>query len=345
MDAASILRYRLAVNHLSGGRLPGDRLAVAAGAGLQDGSPWSGLLSLHARVEGVETNSWRDPSLAQVFGPRGAVYLVPRSDIAVFTLGVFPVDERHAEQVRRAADAIAAVLDGDALSQREVMRRLPHLTGRTVRWAGTTGTLLPVWDTTDTIVSTAPAPPMDANDARRELARRFFRYLGPATIEDLAWFVPTSKAAAKDVIDELDSELVRLGGGRLVTAETAAMLDEPPEPDRLLLLPPEDAALNRRTSRTLVPEEVAWRLWPKAPPPGIVVADGKPVGAWRRRSRHVTLRPLVRLSGEQQRLAADLVEALPLPGSDRPRLTIEAVQQPVHTGGAPPAVGCPPAGG
>lgn len=63
----------------------------AARAGLQDSSPRSALLSLHARVEGIQPDAWRDPILAQVFGPRGAIYVVPRSDVGVFTLGLLPM--------------------------------------------------------------------------------------------------------------------------------------------------------------------------------------------------------------------------------------------------------------
>ena len=41
-------------------------LRRAAWAGLQDSMPRAALLSLHARVEGVEPSTWEHPSLAQV---------------------------------------------------------------------------------------------------------------------------------------------------------------------------------------------------------------------------------------------------------------------------------------
>ena len=328
-DLESVFRYRLAVNHLSGDRLPLAEIATAARSGLQDGSPWSGLLSLNARVEGISGESWRDPLLAQVFGPRGAIYLVPRSDIAVFTLGVFPVDERHADVVREHTAAVHALLDGEPMSQRDIVRYLPELGGtRPLRWAGTTGTLLVVWDTVDTVVAPAPAPLMDATDARCELARRFFRYLGPASVEDLAWWLDTTKRAATQLVEELEPELQKVSADtplRFITADTADLFADPPEPRPLLLLPPDDLVVNRRTTRPDVEPVVAGRLWPKAPPPGAVIASGEVVGTWRRQGRHVTIHPWITMTPEQLRLASDLAEAFPLRGTDQPFVTVEHV--------------------
>ena len=44
-------------------------LRRAAWAGLQDSMPRAALLSLHARVDGVEPSTWEHPSLAQLWGP------------------------------------------------------------------------------------------------------------------------------------------------------------------------------------------------------------------------------------------------------------------------------------
>ena len=42
----------------------------AVWAGLQDSMPRAALLSIHARMAGTEPESWEDPSLVQVWGPR-----------------------------------------------------------------------------------------------------------------------------------------------------------------------------------------------------------------------------------------------------------------------------------
>src|SRR5438094_9393739 len=86
-------------------RLPPGRLVEAAFAGLQDSAPRSAVLALHARVKDVPPSAWKDPRCAQLWGPRGAVYVVPRHGVAVFTLGRFPRDPVLGASVRAAADA------------------------------------------------------------------------------------------------------------------------------------------------------------------------------------------------------------------------------------------------
>ena len=51
---------RLHAMHLDQ-RLSANALAAAAHAGLQDTAPRAGLLSLHARVDGVAPDTWEAP--------------------------------------------------------------------------------------------------------------------------------------------------------------------------------------------------------------------------------------------------------------------------------------------
>src|SRR5438093_12561956 len=85
-------------------RLPPGRLVDAAFAGLQDSAPRSAVLALHARVNDVSPSAWKDPRFVQVWGPRGAVYVVPGQDVAVFTLGRFPRNPVLGAAVRAAAE-------------------------------------------------------------------------------------------------------------------------------------------------------------------------------------------------------------------------------------------------
>src|SRR5215510_224132 len=73
-------------------RLPHGQGALrrAAWAGLQDSMPRAALLSIHARIAGTEPDSWEDPSLIQVWGPRFSAYVVAKCDLAIFTLGRLP---------------------------------------------------------------------------------------------------------------------------------------------------------------------------------------------------------------------------------------------------------------
>ena len=100
-----ILAFRRRVGALDK-RLPPetDSLRTAAYAGLQDSMPRAALLSLHARVEGVDSATLGDPSLAQLWGPRYSTYVVAERDFAVFSLGRLPDDARG----RRRAEQMAA---------------------------------------------------------------------------------------------------------------------------------------------------------------------------------------------------------------------------------------------
>jgi hypothetical protein len=142
-------------------RLPAGSFAEAAAAGLQDSAPRAGLLSLHARMEGVEPDSWEHPALAQVWGPRQAVWLVPRDAVAAFTLGRLPRDEARRRQIDRIADE--ALRGG-----KDPERRAGAATGRyLVRWDERTTELIPI-----------EPPSVDVEAARRELALRYLRWFG-----------------------------------------------------------------------------------------------------------------------------------------------------------------------
>ena len=62
-------------------------LRAAAWAGLQDSMPRAAVLSMHARVDGIEAGSWEDPSLVQVWGPRFSAYVVAERDGRCSPLG------------------------------------------------------------------------------------------------------------------------------------------------------------------------------------------------------------------------------------------------------------------
>src|ERR687883_1188706 len=98
-----ILAYRRTVGALDERLPPGSRsLRRAAWAGLQDSMPRAALLQIHARVEGTHASTWEDPSLVQLWGPRGNVFVVAARDRAMFTLGTLPDGDR-----RRRAEELA----------------------------------------------------------------------------------------------------------------------------------------------------------------------------------------------------------------------------------------------
>ena len=87
----------------------------AAWAGLQDSMPRAALLSLHARVEGVEPSTWDDPSLIAAVGARYNTYVVAERDFALFSLGRLPDNEkgrRRAEETGRPRQCAPRRPDG-----------------------------------------------------------------------------------------------------------------------------------------------------------------------------------------------------------------------------------------
>lgn len=314
LSRRAALAYRLRANHLTGGESVD--LLTAAHSGLQDGSPLSALLSLAARVAEVQANDWRAPGLSQVFGPRGAIYVVRTEDVDVFTLGLLPRDELRMARIDTTAQQVRKILDGRPMRQADVVARLPTIGGtRGLRWAATAGGITPTWDTVDTVVYPTTPAALDPEGARIELARRFFRYLGPATAQDLRWWLDGLQVDANATVaalgDELESVLVE--GQPCLALRSTAAADSPVETTSLHLLPPDDTYINRRTTALLVTiTERRKLLWPKAPPPGALVIDGEVHGTWRRRKGTIELTPWSHTTRQLRSDVDELAASLPL---------------------------------
>ena len=134
-----VLAYRRRVGALDERLPPGSKsLRQAAWAGLQDSMPRAALLSLHARVTGVEPSTWEDPSLAQLWGPRYSTYVVPKRDFALFSLGRHPDNAKGRQRAERIAAQLHAQLDGRRMKDGEVGRAL-GVNPNSFRYAATTG--------------------------------------------------------------------------------------------------------------------------------------------------------------------------------------------------------------
>src|SRR6185295_19449868 len=120
-----ILAFRRRVGALDK-RMPmgSQSLRRAAWAGLQDSMPRAALLSLHARVEGVDSSTWEDSSLAQLWGPRYNTYVVAQRDFALFSLGRLPDNAKSRLLAERMAERLHAHLNGTRMTDREVGRGL-----------------------------------------------------------------------------------------------------------------------------------------------------------------------------------------------------------------------------
>src|SRR5437667_11314212 len=176
-----VLAFRQRATHLHR-RLPPGLVTEAAFADLQDTAPRSAVLALHARVRVVSPSAWKDPRFAQVWGPRGAVYVVPAHDVAVFTLGRFPRNPLLASAVRAAAEkAKRAFRARQAQPGRDLSDRAVGVNFRELRIPSMTGAVRIEWDGATTSWRLVEPPPEAPEPARPELARRFLRSVGPPT--------------------------------------------------------------------------------------------------------------------------------------------------------------------
>ena len=298
-DTAELVRrFRARASHLDR-RLAAGSLAAAAWGGLQDSVPRGGVISLHARVQGVGPDAWEDASLAQIWFRGGADYIVPRADAGIFTLGSYPRDPERAAPLERLADEIHRVTEGQVTPVGDVSRRLGHERPITVRNSAVTGRVHIRWDASNIWLIPVARPDIDVEDARRELARRFLHWLGPATKADLARWTGTSPADATVTWGAIEAELapVEVDGRPRFLLDADVDAFERAGPIRGCRLLPQDDPYTKLDHDLLVPDPtIRLMALPKvgASPgyiPGAVLVDGKVVGGWQRQGRKVTIHP------------------------------------------------------
>ena len=300
-----------------------ESLRRAAWAGLQDSMPRAALLSLHARVEGVEPSTWEDPSLAQLWGPRYNAYVVARRDFALFSLARLPDNPKGRLRAERMAERLHTHLDGARRTDREVGRALG--VGNALRYAATTGTVAIRWEGARApTVWPVAAPEIDAADACRELARRYLHVFGPATAEGFARCAGISRRSAADAFASLEGSLLPV---RSPLADEWLLADDEPAmratetadaPARLL--PSGDAyfLLDGAERQLLVPRaDQRQQLWTSRVWPGALLVEGEIRGTWRRSQHTVRIDAWARLSrGRRDAIEAE-ASTLPLPSVDR----------------------------
>ena len=320
-----ILAFRRRVGALDE-RLPegSESLRRAAWAGLQDSMPRAALLSLHARVEGVESSTWEDPSLAQLWGPRYSTYVVPKSDFALFSLGRHPDSPKNRLRAERIAAQLHAQLDGARMKDGEVGRAL-GVNPNTFRYAATTGTVAIRWDgARGPTVWTVAAAEIDPADACLELARRYLHVFGPTTANGFARWAGVSRRAAATAFASLEGSLLAvstpLGDEWLLADDEPAIRAAGTAPAPARLLPSGDSyfLLDGAERELLIPRaDRREQLWTPRVWPGALLVEGEIRGTWRRAQHTVRIDPWGRL-GRAARAAIEAeAGALPLPGVER----------------------------
>jgi hypothetical protein len=285
--------------------------------------PRAALLSLHARVEGVESSTWEDRALVQLWGPRYSTYVVPRRDFALFSLGRLPEDAKGRLRAERMAARMHAHLGGTRMTDRELGRAIG--VGNAMRYAAPTGTVAIRWDGARApTVWTVAAPAIDPADACRGLARRYLHLFGPTTAEGFARWAGISRRSAANAFASLERSLLPvrspLGDEWLLADDEPEMRAGETAPAPARLLPSGDAyfLLDGAERELLVPRaDQRERLWTSRVWPGAILVEGEIRGTWRRSQHTVRIDGWARLSRARRDAIQAEARALPLPGVER----------------------------
>jgi len=288
--------------------------------------PRAALLSIHARMAGAEPASWEDPSLVQVWGPRYSAYVVAKRDLAVFTLGRLPVEERPLKRAQDIATRLGAALAGGRMTQAAAARAMGAKHPNQLRYAAPTGTVLIRWDgARQPEIWNVPAPEMDPDEARLELARRYLHVFGPATPEAFARWAGIRPSGGMAAFETLGKSLtpVRtpIGGSWILSQDEPLFRTAPGPAAPARFLPSGDTwfLLQGADRELLVPDESQRSaLWTSRVWPGALLVEGETAGTWRRAQHVLTIRPWRRLSRAQSEAVEVEAASLPLPGIDRP---------------------------
>jgi hypothetical protein len=304
------VNYRLSVNNLSA-RLPAGSYVAAAFAGLQDTAPRDALLGMHARVAACEPSAWEHQSLIQTYSPRFAVYVLPKDDLGVFTIGRLPRDPQARQLIEDRADRACREL----AAQSGPARRLPAsrdvcATGRfAVRW---TTSSLRVWE--------QAAPSVDPEAARIELCRRHVHAFGPTTPDAFAWWAGVSAADARRTFAVIAPELIAVDyAGHpawiLAADETTVVSAEPMRGVRFLVASDLRIFGQDRTGLFVGPGlRRHTPLYDTFHPNGLLV-DGSIVGSWGRRAGRVSVKAFGPLPSALRRAICAEAESMPIPGA------------------------------
>lgn len=310
ISRSQAVNYRLAVNNLSR-RLAAGSYAEAAYVGLQDTAPRDALLGLHARVSACEPSAWEHPQLIQTYSPRRAVYVLPREDLGVFTIGRLPRDLTKRRALEDRADRACAELAGQSRSVQGLpLHRDVCATGRfEVRWT-----------TTYSHIRERPRPSIDEETARIELCRRHIHAFGPTTPAAFAWWAGVSKPDARQTFDLIAPELTPVDydghpSWILTAGESAVMTARSMRGVRFLV--PSDLRLfgHDRTQRFVGPGLRQYTPLHDTFHPGGLLINGRIAGAWGRRAGKVSVRAIGPLPAAVRQAIHHEAESMPIPGA------------------------------
>lgn len=331
VDRQHVLNFRIRASNLDD-KLPFDALGQAAAGGLQDSAPRAAIVSLHARVEGVDPSSWEHESLAQIWGPRGADYVVPRDAIAAFTVGRLPRDAEQRKALQGIADQILHVLKGQMRPTRELDLALPEL-GQALRLSSITGRVHIRWDASRIWAIPVSPPNADVEHARLELVRRFLRWFAPASLEQFTWWSGVDRSDTTKTWQGMEAELVPVELGeerRYVLEADEERLRNADPVEGVRLIPHGDPLIKIDAQLVVADPRLRLEIFPRPktksdfwPVSGGVLVDGRFIGSWARQQRRVTVNIWKRVSRSVRERIEQ--EALTLPIASKTKASISWV--------------------
>jgi hypothetical protein len=284
--------------------MPAGAYVAAAFAGLQDTAPRDALLGLHARVAECEPGAWESPGLIQTYSPRKAVFVLPKKDFGVFTVGRLPRDPVARQAIEDQAEAAC--------------QALPTGTGDIDRAVCATGRIAVRWTASSLTIFEVPRPTVDLEAARLELCRRHVHAFGPTTPAAFAWWAGVSARDARTSFDALDRELtaVDFDGTRawIMAADAAKLVAPKPIRGVRLLVVPDLRLFGQDRAGLFVgpglrqhcPQQDTFH-------PNGVMVNGEVIGAWGRRGGRVTVKLGGGVSAATRRSIIDEAERMPIP--------------------------------
>jgi hypothetical protein len=314
VDRAKVLAYRVARQSLHRSSTPPAELEVVD-LGIQDTPPGAARLALGIRTDaGLD-----DHGLVRAWTLRASPYLHHPQDLPKFAAALWPHSERDAlgkvswqrsvmqksgitatQALRYTAEAMRECITSPTVkgvASTAVSKVVPkalvsycrgcqaeHVFESLFRLAALPGGLRLDLDQSPPLlvpIEDWPGIP-DEQQGADELIETYLRFVGPASIGDVAAWLTTTQAEVKQIWPSGLAEVDVEGRTTWIPESEMDLLLDPPEPPRALLVPTSDPFLQDRNKLFLVPDKALHKvMWPVIGQPGAVLVDGDVAGIWR----------------------------------------------------------------
>lgn len=295
---------------------------VARLGGLQAQLMSSAELALWARVENLEPEAvqrslWEERSLVKTWAMRGTLHLLPAPELQLWQT-VLRLDRRYLrpawlryfevtpEELDRLTAAIAQALDGQLLTREELVDevsrllgsaelggKLRHSWGNMLKPAAFRGYLCFAPSAGQNVRFTRPdswlgaMKQVDAEQAEREVTRRFLAAYGPATREVFGQWLAAPVSRAGTLIRALGDEVTQVDvEGTLAWTLTSQLADiagaRPPGSVKLLPAFDQYVLVASRDATNFLPGPFRDRIYrPQGWLSPVLLVDGRMDGVWR----------------------------------------------------------------